>query len=65
MLTEKGFTPGATILKFRSPSTLHSRRVVQSAAVVSKRSSSRRETFPPRPDGDRIASCECGRHRAS
>jgi hypothetical protein len=59
---EKGFSNGATILKFRSVSRPRDERFNDAVEPAAPRPSNRRETYPRRSDEDRIASCECGRH---
>jgi len=58
----KGFSSGATILKFRPVSRARDERFDDRIEPPAGRQSNRRETYPRRSDEDRIASCECDRH---
>ena len=62
MFEEKGFSNGATLLKFRPSPRPRDERINDPVEPAGHRQSNRRETYPRRSDADRIASCECGRH---
>jgi hypothetical protein len=57
---DKGISLSAVVLAFRRPSARRGRRDA-TALAWPHHSTRRRQTYPHRPDGDRIAACDCDR----
>ena len=62
MLEAKYFTRGAVVVAFRQRPARRERQLTYAAGKMPVHPSrGRRQMYPRSPDGNRIASCECGR----